>query len=97
MGRKSRFTEPERTHRLSLAELASHDDACSDAMIDNVCCFHSSWSSHTNIDRHTTSLRYGRTATSTLHYEASNKTRSPRFYFTKSLSARIQSRVKKRC
>jgi len=27
--------EPDRTHHLTLAELAAHDDACSDALIDN--------------------------------------------------------------
>lgn len=37
MKRKSVSVEPEKVHRLTLAELAAHDDACSDAMIDNVC------------------------------------------------------------
>lgn len=36
MGRKAASEEPEKVHRLSLAELAAHDDACSDAMVDNV-------------------------------------------------------------
>jgi len=35
MGRKPKRAEPDREHRLTLAELAGHDDACSDAMIDN--------------------------------------------------------------
>ncbi|KAJ9500793.1 histone lysine methyltransferase Set9 [Exophiala xenobiotica] len=34
MGRR-RPQEPEKTQRLSLAELAAHDDVCSDALIDN--------------------------------------------------------------
>lgn len=38
MGRKVEPEEPEKVHRLSLAELAAHDDACSDAMVDNVSC-----------------------------------------------------------
>ncbi|KAJ9652848.1 histone lysine methyltransferase Set9 [Neophaeococcomyces mojaviensis] len=33
--RKARRNEPDRTHQLTLAELAAHDDACSDALIDN--------------------------------------------------------------
>jgi len=33
--KKSKRAEPDREHRLTLAELAGHDDACSDAMIDN--------------------------------------------------------------
>jgi len=33
--KKSKWAEPDREHRLTLAELAGHDDACSDAMIDN--------------------------------------------------------------
>lgn len=32
--KKSRKNEPDKTHRLTLAELAAHDDACSDALID---------------------------------------------------------------
>ncbi|EXJ93138.1 histone-lysine N-methyltransferase SUV420H [Capronia epimyces CBS 606.96] len=35
MTRKSMAQEPEKAHRLSLAELAAHDDVCSDALIDN--------------------------------------------------------------
>jgi len=35
MTKKSKRVEPDREHRLTLAELAGHDDACSDAMIDN--------------------------------------------------------------
>ncbi|KAK5083555.1 histone lysine methyltransferase Set9 [Lithohypha guttulata] len=35
MTKKSRKNEPDKTHRLALAELAAHDDACSDALIDN--------------------------------------------------------------
>lgn len=34
MTKKSRKNEPDKTHRLTLAELAAHDDACSDALID---------------------------------------------------------------
>lgn len=34
MAKKSRKNEPDKTHRLALAELAAHDDACSDALID---------------------------------------------------------------
>ena len=36
MPRKRRAEDPERAQRLSLAELAAHDDVCSDALIDNV-------------------------------------------------------------
>jgi len=36
MPRKVVSEELEKAHRLTLAELAAHDDACSDAMIDNV-------------------------------------------------------------
>ncbi|KAK5956696.1 histone lysine methyltransferase Set9 [Knufia fluminis] len=36
MARKtSKRAEPDREHRLTLAELAGHDDACSDALVDN--------------------------------------------------------------
>lgn len=35
MPKKSKRSEPDRDHRLTLAELAAHDDICSDAMIDN--------------------------------------------------------------
>jgi hypothetical protein len=37
MTRKKAAPELEKPHRLTLAELAAHDDVCSDAMIDNVC------------------------------------------------------------
>ena len=33
--KKSKRNEPDKGHRLELAELAAHDDACSDALIDN--------------------------------------------------------------
>lgn len=33
--KKNKRSEPDRSHTLTLAELASHDDACSDALIDN--------------------------------------------------------------
>jgi hypothetical protein len=36
MARKKIAKEPEKAQRLSLAELAAHDDVCSDAMVDNV-------------------------------------------------------------
>ncbi|KIX98505.1 uncharacterized protein Z520_05806 [Fonsecaea multimorphosa CBS 102226] len=36
MARGKGAAEPEKTQRLSLAELAAHDDVCSDVMIDNV-------------------------------------------------------------
>ncbi|EXJ91351.1 hypothetical protein A1O1_04463 [Capronia coronata CBS 617.96] len=35
MTRKQSANEPDKAHRLSLAELAAHDDVCSDALIDN--------------------------------------------------------------
>lgn len=35
MGRKPKRKEVDKSHHLSLAELASHDDACSDALVDN--------------------------------------------------------------
>ncbi|KIW98674.1 uncharacterized protein Z519_00335 [Cladophialophora bantiana CBS 173.52] len=35
MARGKGATEPEKTQRLSLAELAAHDDVCSDVMVDN--------------------------------------------------------------
>jgi hypothetical protein len=37
MGRKSKTADSPQKQRLSLAELADHDDVCSDVMIDNVC------------------------------------------------------------
>ena len=36
MTRKKNMKEPEKAQRLSLAELAAHDDVCSDVMVDNV-------------------------------------------------------------
>lgn len=36
MSRKWKSRDNERTQRLSLAELAAHDDVCSDALVDNV-------------------------------------------------------------
>lgn len=36
MSRKWKVRDNERTQRLSLAELAAHDDVCSDALVDNV-------------------------------------------------------------
>lgn len=42
MGRKSTVVESTHKQRLTLAELAEHDDVCSDVMVDNVCwtfCF----------------------------------------------------------
>jgi hypothetical protein len=33
---KRKRDEAEKSHRLSLAELAGHDDVCSDALVDNV-------------------------------------------------------------
>lgn len=36
MSRKRKDRESERPQRLSLAELAAHDDVCSDVLIDNV-------------------------------------------------------------
>lgn len=33
--KKHKRSEPDRSHPLTLAELAAHDDACSDALIDN--------------------------------------------------------------
>lgn len=33
--KKNKRSEPDRSHPLTLAELAAHDDACSDALIDN--------------------------------------------------------------
>lgn len=35
MTRKKGAIEPEKAHRLSLTELAAHDDVCSDVMVDN--------------------------------------------------------------
>lgn len=35
MGRKVKRREVDKSHHLSLAELAAHDDACSDALVDN--------------------------------------------------------------
>lgn len=39
MKRKVKSVEQEKVQRLSLAELAAHDDVCSDAMVDNVLFF----------------------------------------------------------
>ena len=36
MGRKSKVDETDQKQKLTLAELAGHDDVCSDVMIDNV-------------------------------------------------------------
>ncbi len=36
MGRKSKVVESPHKQRLTLSELAEHDDVCSDVMIDNV-------------------------------------------------------------
>ena len=36
MGRKSKVDESDQKQKLTLAELAGHDDVCSDVMIDNV-------------------------------------------------------------
>lgn len=36
MGRKSKIEDASHKQKLTLAELAGHDDVCSDVMIDNV-------------------------------------------------------------
>ena len=36
MGRKSKVVESPHKQRLTLLELADHDDVCSDVMVDNV-------------------------------------------------------------
>ena len=38
-GKKIKSCEADKAQRLSLAELAAHDDVCSDVLIDNVGCF----------------------------------------------------------
>src|SRR5689334_9799011 len=48
MPRKSVPDEPEKSHRLTLAELAAYDDICTDVMIDNV--------SYRSLPRHSSPL-----------------------------------------
>jgi hypothetical protein len=84
MTRKKSAKEPDKAQRLSLAELAAHDDVCSDVMVDNV--------SNLNLlqglfalttARLITSPRFERTAPSTFPFEASRRKKYPRSFYTR--------------
>jgi hypothetical protein len=81
--KKTKGGEPER-HRLSLAELAAHDDVCSDVMVDNVRGSRPD-PYHTSLTflRHTTNRRYERTEPSTSRFEVSKMKRFPGFFCTR--------------
>jgi hypothetical protein len=93
MSRKWKDREPEKTQRLSLAELAAHDDVCSDALIDNVSpplqTHHQVYSHAYPSTRPSTSRAYGRIGQNTFQSVVSRKMRSPKYYSRKSLSTRI--------